>query len=131
MAKREAAFDMARLYAALADRTRLRLLNLMTGGEVCVCHFVDILQEGQPKISRHLAYLRNTGIVRARRDGRWMHYSIVRPEAPAAIVLEAVLTSFKADRTMQLDLVRLGRVCCGAQDPADLTNSAAREKEHA
>ena len=52
-------FDLVRLFAALADPTRLRLLNLMHGREVCVCYLVEILQQGQPKISRHLAYLRN------------------------------------------------------------------------
>ena len=56
-------FDLARLFAALADRTRLRLLNLMDGREVCVCYFVEILEQSQPKISRHLAYLRKAGIV--------------------------------------------------------------------
>ena len=65
--------NMARFFAALADNTRLRLLNLMAGREVCVCHFVEILGQSQPKISRHLAYLRQAGIVSARREGKWMH----------------------------------------------------------
>ena len=105
---------MVQLFAALADRTRLRLLNLMEGGEVCVCYFVEILQEAQPKISRHLAYLRRAGVVRARRDGKWMHYSIERPSDPAAAaVLEATLASFKDDRQMQGDLRRLTAACCG------------------
>ena len=65
--------NLASLFAALADTTRLRLLNLMAGREVCVCYFVEILRQGQPKISRHLAYLRNTGIVAVRREGKWMH----------------------------------------------------------
>ena len=60
-------FDLVALFAALADRTRLRLLNLMRDREVCVCYFVEILRQGQPKISRHLAYLRRAGIVSARR----------------------------------------------------------------
>jgi ArsR family transcriptional regulator len=58
--------DLATLFAALADTTRLRLLNLMAGREVCVCYFVEILRQSQPKISRHLAYLRKAGIVSAR-----------------------------------------------------------------
>ena len=57
-------FDMVQLFAALADPTRLRLLNLMNGREVCVCYLVEILKQGQPKISRHLAYLRRAGAVR-------------------------------------------------------------------
>ena len=65
-----------------ADRTRLRLLNLMGDEEVCVCFFVDVLGASQPKISRHLAYLRRAGVVAARRDGKWMHYRIVATHRP-------------------------------------------------
>jgi ArsR family transcriptional regulator len=108
--------DLVRLFAALADPTRLRLLNLMDGREVCVCYFVEILKQAQPKISRHLAYLRNAGIVSARRDGKWMHYSMERPSDPhARAVLDATLTSFKANREMQSDLARLGKACCEPQ----------------
>jgi ArsR family transcriptional regulator len=104
---------MVRLFAALADPTRLRLLNLMDGREVCVCYFVEILKQGQPKISRHLAYLRNAGIVSTRREGKWMHYSIKRPgDAKASAILDATLMSFKADQEMQSDLARLGKACC-------------------
>ena len=73
--------NLAWLFAALADTTRLRLLNLMAGREVCVCYFVEILRQSQPKISRHLAYLRKAGIVAARREGKWMHYRITTPQA--------------------------------------------------
>jgi ArsR family transcriptional regulator, arsenate/arsenite/antimonite-responsive transcriptional repressor len=105
-----------RLFAALADPTRLRLLNLMDGREVCVCYFVEILKQSQPKISRHLAYLRNTGIVKARREGKWMHYRIERPgETKAASILDVVLQSFKTDKEMQADLARLDRACCEPQ----------------
>jgi ArsR family transcriptional regulator len=106
-------FDLARMFAALADPTRLRLLNLMDGREICVCYFVEILQQSQPKISRHLAYLRNAGIVSARREGKWMHYKIERPDdAGAAAVLDATLRSFKANRQMQAELASLRRACC-------------------
>ena len=109
-------FDMPRLFAALSDRTRLRLLNLMRGGEVCVCYFVEILGQGQPKISRHLAYLRGAGIVTARRDGKWMHYRVERPsDSGAAAILDATFASFKADREMQSDLARLGKACCAPE----------------
>ncbi|HEX9199824.1 MAG TPA: metalloregulator ArsR/SmtB family transcription factor [Acidobacteriaceae bacterium] len=105
--------DLVHLFAALADRTRLRLLNLMNGREVCVCYFVEILRQGQPKISRHLAYLRNAGIVSARREGKWMHYSIQRPsDARAVDILEATLRSLRADREMQADLAKLEHACC-------------------
>ena len=106
-------FNLVRLFAALADPTRLRLLNLMDGREVCVCYFVEVLKQGQPKISRHLAYLRSAGIVSARRDGKWMHYRMERPEdAGAASILDATLRSFRDDREMQTDLARLGQACC-------------------
>ncbi|MGA2561417.1 MAG: metalloregulator ArsR/SmtB family transcription factor [Terracidiphilus sp.] len=104
------------LFAALADTTRLRLLNLMAGREVCVCYFVEILRQGQPKISRHLAYLRRAGIVAARREGKWMHYRIVSPSDPAAAaILEATLISLRSDRQMQFDVSRLDRACCAPQ----------------
>lgn len=105
--------DLTPLFAALADRTRLRLLNLMNGREVCVCYFVEILRQSQPKISRHLAYLRRAGIVSARREGKWMHYRIERPSNPGALaILDAALGSFQSDREMQTDLARLSRACC-------------------
>lgn len=105
--------DLTPLFAALADRTRLRLLNLMNGREVCVCYFVEILRQSQPKISRHLAYLRRAGIVSARREGKWMHYSIERPKDPGALaILDAALASFSADREMQSDLSRFSKACC-------------------
>jgi ArsR family transcriptional regulator, arsenate/arsenite/antimonite-responsive transcriptional repressor len=106
---------LASLFAALADPTRLRLLNLMAGREVCVCYFVEILRQGQPKISRHLAYLRKAGIVAARREGKWMHYSISMPDDPAASILSAVLASLRADKRMQADLAKLDRACCAPQ----------------
>jgi ArsR family transcriptional regulator len=109
-------YDLALLFAALADRTRLRLLNLMDGKEVCVCYFVEILGQSQPKISRHLAYLRRAGIVAARREGKWMHYSIVAPKhAGAARILIETVSVLSEDKTMQADLARFNRACCAPQ----------------
>jgi ArsR family transcriptional regulator, arsenate/arsenite/antimonite-responsive transcriptional repressor len=109
-------FDIVRLFAALADHTRLRLLNLMRGRGVCVCYFVEILQQSQPRISRHLAYLRNAGIVSARRDGKWMHYSIRRPQdSAAASILDAGLASLVDDKNMLADLMRLDRASCAPE----------------
>jgi ArsR family transcriptional regulator len=71
---------MENLFLALADKTRLRLLNLMRRQEVCVCFLTEVLNESQPKISRHLAYLRNANLVTARRDGKWIYYRIQKPE---------------------------------------------------
>src|ERR1041385_2345944 len=95
-------------FRALADRTRLRLLNLMRTDEVCVCFFVEVLKINQPKISRHLAYLRRAGIVGVRREGQWMHYRIVQPADPAAArMLKEVLSWLAADQEMQRDRDRL------------------------
>jgi ArsR family transcriptional regulator, arsenate/arsenite/antimonite-responsive transcriptional repressor len=108
--------DLATLFAALADATRLRLLNLMAGREVCVCYFVEILRQSQPKISRHLAYLRKAGIVSARREGKWMHYRICTPaDAGAAAILDAAIASLRNHPQMQTDLARLDRACCAPQ----------------
>ena len=70
-------------FKALADKTRLRILALLGSNEVCVCHLHDSLGLPQPTVSRHLAYLRRSGLVAARRDGVWMHYEIARSLDPA------------------------------------------------
>jgi ArsR family transcriptional regulator len=120
--------DLVTLFQALGDPTRLRLLNLMAAGEVCVCYFVEILDQAQPKISRHLAYLRRAGLVVARRDGKWMHYRIVVPSDPAqAAVLKTALDVIARDRGMQRDRLALERVCCAARVPASLQNAPKPE----
>jgi ArsR family transcriptional regulator len=100
-------------FAALADRTRLRLLNLMHGREVCVCYFVEVLGQSQPKISRHLAYLRKSGLVLAHRDGKWMHYRIDRTKSPEILgVIEEALNALRSDGQMRRDLEKLDKACC-------------------
>ncbi|MDT7809532.1 MAG: ArsR family transcriptional regulator, arsenate/arsenite/antimonite-responsive transcriptional [Acidobacteriota bacterium] len=119
MAKNEAQMEL--LFKALADRTRLRLLNLMAAGEVCVCFFVEVLETNQPKISRHLAYLRRAGVVSARREGKWMHYRIASPADPhAARVFAEVLTWLGEDRAMQKDRARMENICCAVRMPVRL-----------
>jgi ArsR family transcriptional regulator len=109
-------YDLVLLFAALADRTRLRLLNLMNGREVCVCYFVEILGLSQPKISRHLAYLRRAGVVSARREGKWMHYRLVVPPLPgAARILRETLAALRQEKAMQADLARFSKACCAPQ----------------
>ena len=96
----------------------------MRAGEICVCYFVAILGETQPKISRHLAYLRRAGVVNARRDGKWIHYSIARPEdANAAAVLDATLAAIEHDKQMQRDRVAIERACCAVRLPPALQNA--------
>ena len=121
MTKADERFDMELFFRALADRTRLRLINLMSQGEICVCFFVEVIKTNQPKISRHLAYLRRAGIVDARRDGKWMHYQITTPpDEHAAQVLREVQAWLRADPKMQKDYKRLARVCCAPQLPVQL-----------
>jgi len=109
------------LFQALADRTRLRLLNLMSGGEVCVCFFVEVLDEPQSKISRHLAYLRGAGLVSTSRDGKWINYAIVPPEHPAArAAFDAVMAAMSDDRELQRDRAALSRACCSPRAPEQL-----------
>ena len=66
--------DLVRVFEALRDPTRLRILGLLTDGELCVCHIHEALRAPQPTISRHLAYLRRAGLVVTRREGTWMFY---------------------------------------------------------
>lgn len=76
--------NLEQLFLALSDKTRLNLLGLMSGGEVSVGYLADSLGVSQPKISRHLAYLRNANLVSTRRDGKWIYYAIEMPSDPAA-----------------------------------------------
>lgn len=106
-------FNMERFFQALGNTTRLRLLNLMGPREICVCYFIEILGEPQPKISRHLAYLRSACIVSARREGTWMHYRIVTPpHAGASQILSQTLEWLNGDRAMQADRASLAKACC-------------------
>lgn len=108
------AVPLERLFRALADPTRLRLLNLMSSQEVCVCYFTEVIGAPQPKISRHLAYLRRAGIVAARREGKWMHYRLATPkDSHAAAILKSAIAVLKKNKQMQLDCERLTRACCG------------------
>jgi ArsR family transcriptional regulator len=76
--------ELADMYGALADATRLRILGLLADSEVCVCHIHESLRIPQPTVSRHLAYLRRAGLVQGRRDGLWVHYRLAEPADPSA-----------------------------------------------
>jgi ArsR family transcriptional regulator len=101
------------LFRAFADRTRLRILHLLRRGEVCVCDLQNVLRVPQAKVSRHLAYLRRAGLVRARKQGLWSYYTL----APARNVLhrkllDCVATCFTDSPELARDAARLKR-CCG------------------
>ncbi len=113
---------MESFFMALADKTRLRLLNLMRDQEICVCFFTEVLGESQPKISRHLAYLRNAELVETRRDGKWMHYSIVWPDdKEQKLVLTGTLDWLASREDLRAERDRYTEICCS---PAELVQIA-------
>src|SRR5881409_4052132 len=119
MAKRS--YNIENLFKALADHTRLRLISLIGDSEVCVCFLVEILKTSQPKISRHLAYLRRAQIVAARREGKWMHYRLTEPpDQHAARILREVRASLGEHPEFQRDREKLMHVCCATNLPVQL-----------
>lgn len=107
MSERIYAEQLETLFMALADKTRLKLLNLMYDGEVSVGYFTEVLGESQPKISRHLAYLRSAGLVSTRRDGKWIHYSIRWPDENGAFqILRKTLELMQADASQDSDATK-------------------------
>lgn len=123
----ENGFNTELFFAALADKTRLRLLNLMRDGEVCTCFFADTLATNDPKISRHLSYLKRAGLVQGRRDGKWTHYSIVEPKDEAAReVFNATMKMLEDDKAMQADRKRLVNVCCAPTAPVQIRRTNIR-----
>ena len=114
MTVRSRVLEMETMFMALADRTRLRLLNLMADEEVCVNYFTEALRESQPKVSRHLAYLRNAGLVDTRRHGKWIYYSICRPDDYSlGSVLDATLSALADDADLLSDKTRLADLNAG------------------
>jgi len=80
------------LFKALADATRLRILGLMVGGEICVCEIHEALRLPQPTVSRHLAYLRRAGLVDTRREVLWIHYRLARLDDTVLRTLTDIVT---------------------------------------
>lgn len=104
--------DVDRMFRAFSDRTRLRILHLLGGGEMCVCDLVDVLGVPQPKASRHLAYLRRAGLVTARKEGLWAYYRL----APARNqfhkkLLDCLSCCFADVPALAEDKQRLSRAC--------------------
>ena len=106
-----------RLFRAFSDRTRLRILHMLRGGELCVCDLVSVLNVPQPKVSRHLSYLRRCRLVRVRKEGLWCYYEL----APArntvhTKLLECLASCFQDVPEIRKDAVRLAKVrknqCC-------------------
>jgi ArsR family transcriptional regulator len=96
------------IFRALSDRTRLRILNLLQGGELCVCHIVTVLNVPQPTASRHLAYLRKTGLVVARKEGLWSYYRLAPASSKShAMLLECLSQCFQEEGIFAKDSERL------------------------
>lgn len=116
---------MSRMFRAFSDPTRLRILNLLSGGELCVCDIVRVLDMSQPKVSRHLAYLRRSGLVLARRQGLWMHYRLATPHGTFHKTLLTCLAECFADVPQlaldraKLDQIHAGSSGRGCSTPAD------------
>ena len=116
------AFNAELFFAALADNTRRRLLNLMRDGEICVCFFAEALGTNNPKISRHLSYLKRAGLVTGRREGKWIHYSVQEPaDQSAKVVLDAVMDMFASDGQMRADRKKMEAVCCAPPKPVTIS----------
>ena len=104
--------ESSRMLKAFADPVRLRLLNLLSeDAEICVCHLHEALELPQPTVSRHLAYLRKTGLVNGRKEGLWVHYRLVKARSKLhANLLNAVEESLGELETFRQDRRRLERL---------------------
>ena len=102
--------DLVNIYQCFCDRTRLRIMHLLAQSPLCVCHFQDILQEPQVKISKHLAYLRKRQLVEVERSGNWMIYSLPRKRtAELQANLQCLQRCAQSDRTFRRDLKAMER----------------------
>jgi ArsR family transcriptional regulator, arsenate/arsenite/antimonite-responsive transcriptional repressor len=105
--------EPATLFKTLSDPTRLRLLNLLAGGETCVCELTDTLGVVQPKVSRHLAQLKRAGLVDAQRNGKWIHYRWAQQGDPlVGHVLVGLRKWMTKNQAMNGERRRRKKVCC-------------------
>jgi ArsR family transcriptional regulator, arsenate/arsenite/antimonite-responsive transcriptional repressor len=118
--------EMEALFKALADETRLRILGLLLTGEVCVCDIHESLKIPQPKTSRHLAYLRRSGLVETRRSGLWVHYRLGQLADPVmSAIVDAVRHALTHVEVVRKDAERLQkRTGCCVPTPGDVARAA-------
>jgi ArsR family transcriptional regulator len=101
----------SRLFKALSDETRLRIVALLSHGELCVCHLEEALGLSQPKVSRHLAALRSAGVVADRREGTWVYYRLLRqPDQACERQLRGLVRTFATRGALRADVDRLVKV---------------------
>jgi ArsR family transcriptional regulator len=99
---------ISQLFKAFSDESRLRIINLLLQGELCICNLMDILEMPQSKVSRHMAYLKHSGIVDDRREGIWVYYSLCEPKDRAhASILQSLESSFSEYDVFKHDLEKL------------------------
>ncbi len=104
--------SLTKLFRALGDETRLRMVALLSHGELCVCHIEKALDLSQPNVSRQLGILRAAGIVDARRDGSWMHYALAPQEHDSVkAMLDQLVALFGAERAIRADHAKLRKSC--------------------
>jgi ArsR family transcriptional regulator len=102
----------ARLFQALSDETRLAILEMLRGGERCVCELQDALEAAQSRLSFHLRVLKEAGLVRDRKEGRWSYYSLVPDTLGTAHDVVRVLATERTGKHARSGLKVLG-TCCG------------------
>lgn len=121
--------DLVRIHECLCERTRLRIVHLLLGGPLCVCHLQEVLREPQAKLSRHLAYLRRRGMVARERCGQWMIY---RLPAKRSRLLEAELACLQdavtEEAVFRRDRLRMGRLLTrlGSESPSCVRRPAGK-----
>jgi ArsR family transcriptional regulator len=118
--------DLASFFAALADGNRLRLLNLIKDGEICVCYLQGVLQTNQPKISRHLAYLKRAGLVDGKREGKWTYYRLKKMGKNQQKILSQALAALENEPQIKKDIQRVKQItCCPSRYGFSIPNRAS------
>ena len=123
--------DLIQIYQCFCDRTRLRILHLLSKSPLCVCHFQEILGEPQVKISKHLAYLRRRHLVTTEREQNWMIYSL--PERNADELernLKCLQDCVRTDPLFKRDLQKLSKVQKNCLGPRRLFNGGTNRRRH-
>jgi ArsR family transcriptional regulator len=121
--------DLVEIYQCFCDRTRLRIVHLLAQSPLCVCHFQTILGEPQVKISKHLAYLRERGLVDVERDQNWMVYSLPKKQAPELETnLKCLQECAQSDKVFARDLKKLKVIQKSCCDPRMAFHQSARDR---
>ena len=121
--------DLVQIYQCFCDRTRLRILHLLSKSPLCVCHFQTILGEPQVKISKHLSYLRERGMVEAERDQNWMVYSLPQKRAPELVAnLKCLQDCVQSDKVFARDLKKLSLIQKNCCEPRTAFHKSARDR---